>query len=97
MKNREKIEGIIGIIDDGIKDACMQMDWAEEARERGEKEVAAMFQSEAGKRAAGAREWYDKNRDALLASENAEAVAAVFVHRMGDRLSEVITKLGMMK
>lgn len=97
MKNHEKIEGIIGIIDDGITDACMQIDWAEEARERGEKEAAAMFQSEAGKRTAGAKEWYDKHRDILLAPENAEAVADVFVHRMGSRLSEVVARLGTMK
>ena len=59
MKDYEKVEGIIGIIDDGIKDACMQCDWAREARDGGDREGAMMFHTEAHKRLSAAKEWLE--------------------------------------
>lgn len=93
MKNAVKIDGIIGIIDDGIRDSCMQMDWAAEARGAGDKEAAAEFEAEAQKRIVAAREWMEKNRDVLESKENADDVAAVFVARMDQKLGEVLGRV----
>lgn len=93
----EKIHGIIGIIDDGIKDACMQCDWACEARDRGDKEGMAMFHTEAQKRLMSAREWFEKHRAVMLDPHNAEAVAEVFVKRLDERLNHAMVKLNSMK
>lgn len=89
----EKVEGIIGIIDDGIKDSCMQCDWAHEARDSGDREAAMMFHTEAHKRLTSAKEWLEKHKEMLLDPHNAEDVAEVFVKRLEDRIAHAMAKV----
>lgn len=56
---KEIIKGLAKTIIDGIKDAQMQLDYAEEAREHGETEIAHLHINEAHKRMNGVKEWYD--------------------------------------
>lgn len=56
---KEMIRGIAKTIIDGIKDAQMQLDYACEAKEEGEHEIAHMHIEEAKKRMNGVKEWYD--------------------------------------
>lgn len=97
MVHEDKIEGIIAVIDDGIKDAHMQIDWACDAKEDGERDTAAMFHSEATKRLTGAKDWYEKCREMLLDPKNSEAVAKAFVRRMDEKLSHAIARVSGFK
>ena len=58
--NHENMRGIVKTITDGIKDANMQYDWAEEAKKNGKTELAHLHIAEAKKRLDGVKEWYDK-------------------------------------
>lgn len=91
--SKEKIDGIIGIIEDGIKDSCMQLEWAEKAKDDGDKESAALFDAEAQKRLMSARDWFEKNKEFLKAKENSEEVAHKFVERMEKKLNEAISQM----
>lgn len=91
--SKEKIDGIIGIIEDGIKDSCMQTEWAEKAKEDGDTASAALFESEAQKRLMSAKEWLEKNKEFLKAKENSEKVALKFVERMEKKLNEAIGQM----
>lgn len=91
--SKEKIEGIIGIIEDGIKDSCMQMDWAEKAKQEGDTASAALFESEAQKRLMSAKEWLDKNKEFLKAKENSEKVALKFVEQTEKKLNEAFGRM----
>lgn len=93
MANPDKMEGIIGIIDDGIKDAMMQCSWACDSREAGDKEAAMMFHSEAHKRLSSAKDWFDKHREMMLDPHNAEDVAEAFVKRLDDRIAHAMAKV----
>lgn len=93
MKDYEKVEGIIGIIDDGIKDACMQCDWAREARDGGDREGAMMFHTEAHKRLSAAKEWLEKHREMLTDPHHAEETSEVFIKRLEDRLAHAMAKV----
>jgi hypothetical protein len=95
MEHMDKLEGIIGIIDDGIKDAWMQCDWACKAHDSGDREAEAMFKAEAHKRISGAKEWLDKHREMMLDPKNAETVAAVFVHRLDDKIAHATAKMNV--
>ena len=57
--DKEIIRGLAKTIIDGIKDAQMQIDYAEEAEEHGASEIAAMHVAEAHKRMDGVKMWYD--------------------------------------
>ncbi len=57
--HKDVIRGVAKTIIDGIKDAQMQYDYAEEAREAGETELAKLHINEAQKRMSGVKEWYD--------------------------------------
>lgn len=92
MANYSKIEGIIAVIDDSIKDAAMQCDWACEAKDAGERETAMMFHGEASKRLTGAKEWLEKNREMLHDPKNAEAVAKIMVRRLEDKITHMMSK-----
>lgn len=97
MKDHEKIAGIIGIIDDGIKDACMECDWAKEAKGKDDRESAMMFHTEAHKRLTSAKEWLDRHREMMLDEHNAPAVAEAFLKRMEDRIDHAMAKVSGFK
>lgn len=60
MQSRECIGGICRTVLDGIKDSEMQIDYAENAKESGNMELAQFHLEEAKKRLSGAKEWYDR-------------------------------------
>lgn len=57
---KDGIKGIVKTITDGLRDANMQIDWADEAKTRGAHDLATLHITEAKKRLDGAKEWYDK-------------------------------------
>lgn len=92
MLHKDKIEGVIDIIEDGLKDSHMLLDLACDAKQGGEKEAVVMFHSEAAKRLSGAKDWYDKCRELLHDPKNSEEVAKVFLHHMEDKLSHAVAR-----
>ena len=90
-----KIGGVVAVIDDGIKDAAMYMDYAAKSKAAGDKESAAMFQAEAHKRINGAKEWYDRYADCMR--EHVEDMCESYMERMEHRLSEVMAKITQFK
>lgn len=71
MMMKDCMSGVCRTVLDNIKDADMQMDWAESAKERGNHDLAQYHAEEAKKRLAGVKEWYDIGVK-LLASEKSE-------------------------
>ena len=61
----EVLEGIAKTVMDNIRDAEMQYGYAEEAKEHGNHELAALHIEESRKRLAGAKEWYDRGMHML--------------------------------
>jgi hypothetical protein len=74
----ELIKGIVKTITDGLKDAQMQYDYAEEAMHEGEYDVATLHISEAKKRLDGAKEWYEKAKS-MLPSEKHTALEEILI------------------
>ena len=68
----ESIKGIVKTIVDLIRDANMQYDYAEEAMEAGEYDLASLHISEAKKRIEGAKEWYDKAKNMFPSEKHTE-------------------------
>jgi uncharacterized protein with ACT and thioredoxin-like domain len=60
MMTHEELKGIVKTITDGIKDANMQIEYAETARASGNHDLAMLHASEAKKRLEGVKEWYEK-------------------------------------
>lgn len=54
------VEGMVRTVSDGLKDAWMQLEWAEEAREAGEPEAAMLHLDEAKQRLSRLGEWHKK-------------------------------------
>lgn len=69
MLKNEEIKGIVKTITDGLKDADMHIEWAEEAKEEGNHDLATLHINEAKKRLDGVKEWYDKAK-AMHSIEN---------------------------
>lgn len=76
----EGIKGIVKTITDGLKDANMQYDWAEEAKKDGKTELAHLHITEAKKRLDGAKEWYDKAKAMFPLSEPTELEEMLMCH-----------------
>lgn len=60
MIKHEELKGIVKTITDGLKDANMQVEWGERAKDGGNPELAMLHFHEAKKRLDGVKEWYDK-------------------------------------
>lgn len=56
----EIMKGVIWMTTDGIKDAGMAYDYAEDAKEAGKPELAALFIEDAKYRLGKVKEWYDR-------------------------------------
>lgn len=56
----EIMRGVIWMTTDGIKDAGMAYDYAEDAKEAGKPELAALFIEDAKYRLGKVKEWYDR-------------------------------------
>lgn len=97
MHDRGMMEWIIGVINDGVTDAEMECEWAHKAKDSGERDSAAMLHSEATKRISGAKEWFEKNREALYDPKNAEAVAKAFLGKWEERLAQVMARMNGFK
>lgn len=97
MIYKDKIAGVIDVIDDGIKDSCMLLDMACDAKADGERDAAVMFHSEAAKRLSGAKDWYDKCREMLHDPKNSEEVAKIFLRHMDEKLSHAVARMNGFK
>ena len=92
--SKEIIRGLAKTIIDGIKDAQMQLDYAEEAMEHGEKEIAAMHNAEAHKRIEGVKTWYEYAINKVGKREHDPAYEAMEDHyrewarKIKERISE---------
>lgn len=60
MMIKDCMSGVCRTVLDNIKDADMQLDWAEAAKERGNHELAQYHAEEAKSRLRTAKEWYDR-------------------------------------
>lgn len=60
MMVKDCMSGVCRTVLDNIKDADMQLDWAESAKERGNIELAQYHAEEAKNRLRTAKEWYDR-------------------------------------
>lgn len=61
MHTHEELKGIVKTITDGIKDANMQVEYAEAAKANGNHDLAMLHITEAKKRLDGVKEWYEKS------------------------------------
>ena len=57
---KDCMNGVCRTVLDNLKDADMQMDWAEDAKEAGNHELAMYHVEEAKHRLQAAKEWYDR-------------------------------------
>ena len=62
MMKEHLMHGIARTMMDGVKDAKMQLEYAEEAKEHGDHELAAHHLEEAHNRLAGAKAWHERAR-----------------------------------
>lgn len=79
---------IVRTILDGLKDAEMQLGYAEEAQEAGDEELAHLHMAEAKARLDGVKAWYDKS-DAVSHEDAYEAMKDHFMewyHSMSGRV-----------
>lgn len=76
----ESMKGIIKTITDGLKDANYHIEWAEEAKEHGEHELAMLHITEAKKRLDGAKEWYDKAKSMHSAEKHTDLEEILMCH-----------------
>lgn len=60
MMMKDCMSGVCRTVLDNIKDADMQMDWAEAAKERGSHDLAQYHAEEAKARLQTAKTWYDR-------------------------------------
>lgn len=92
---KEVIKGLAKTIIDGIKDAQMQLDYAEEAREHGEGEIAHLHLNEAHERLNGVKEWYEfaeskmgKHHDGDMAYHAMEEHYRDWARKIRERIAE---------
>ena len=92
---KEVIKGLAKTIIDGIKDAQMQLDYAEEAREHGECEIAHRHLNEAHERLNGVKEWYEfaeakmgKHHDGDMAYHAMEEHYRDWARKIRERIAE---------
>lgn len=74
------IKGVVKTIVDGLKDANMQYDYAEEAMHEGEYELATLHINEAKKRLDGVKEWYDKAKAMFPVEKHTELEEILMCH-----------------
>lgn len=74
MHDYKVVDGMVRTVSDGLKDAWMQLEWAEEAKEAGEHEAAMLHLEEAKQRVARLGEWQKRAMDCV--SKNMEKLTA---------------------
>ena len=77
---KDGIRGIVKTITDGLRDANMQYDWAEDAKSHGAHDLAMLHISEAKKRLDGAKEWYEKAMAMMPKAEHTELEEILMCH-----------------
>ena len=96
MMMRDCISGVCRTVIDNIKDADMQMDWAESAKERGNHELAQYHVEEAKKRLQTAKEWYDRGVK-MHGGEKMEPLTEALIEREKDHYHEVLNRAANFK
>ena len=89
-----KIEGIIEMFEDGLRDARKECMWTEEMQNGTDKEGAEMFRNEATKRIQGVKEMLDKHGQMLEDPSAAPAIAKAWKKRLDAEINE---KMGMLQ
>lgn len=87
-----KIEGIIEIIEDGMKDTRKECMWAEEMMHSGDKESSELFRNEANKRLQGVKEMLEKHAQMLDDPSAATAIAKAWKRRLESEIAERMQK-----
>lgn len=77
------IKGMVKTIIDGIKDAQMQCEYADEAMEHGEKQLYDLHMAELKKRLSGVEEWYKKANE-LFPNKERSPVLDIFTKEYKD-------------
>lgn len=88
---KDCMTGICRTVLDNIKDADMQMDWAEAAKEHGNHDLAQYHAEEAKKRLQAAKEWYDRGMK-MHGGEKMEPLAEALIARERDHYHEVLNR-----
>ena len=96
MMMRDCMSGVCRTVLDNIKDADMQMDWAESAKERGNHELAQYHVEEAKKRLQTAKEWYDRGVK-MHGGEKMEPLTEALIEREKDHYHEVLNRAAIFK
>ena len=86
-----KIEGIIEMIEDGMRDARKECMWCEEMQNTTD---AEMFRTEATKRIQGVKEMLEKHSQMLEDPSAAPAIAKAWKKRLD---AEIAEKMGMLQ
>ena len=99
MMMRDCMSGVCRTVLDNIKDADMQMDWAESAKERGNHELAQYHVEEAKKRLQTAKEWYDRGvkMHEQSGSGKMEPLTEALIEREKDHYHEVLNRAANFK
>ena len=96
MMMRDCMSGVCRTVLDNIKDADMQMDWAESAKERSNHELAQYHVEEAKKRLQTAKEWYDRGVK-MHGGEKMEPLTEALIEREKDHYHEVLNRAANFK
>ena len=88
-----KIEGIIEMIEDGMRDARKECMWCEEMQNTTDKEGAEMFRAEATKRIQGVKEMIEKHSQMLEDPSAAPAIAKAWKKRLDAEIAEKMSTL----
>lgn len=89
-----KIEGIIEMIEDGMRDARKECMWTEEMQNGTDKEGAEMFRNEATKRIQGVKEMLEKHGQLIEDPAAAPAIAKAWKKRLD---AELVEKMNMLQ
>ncbi len=92
-----KIEGIIEMIEDGMRDARKECMWTEEMQNGTDKEGAEMFRNEATKRIQGVKEMLEKHGQLIEDPAAAPAIAKAWKKRLDAELVEKMNMLAKYK
>lgn len=87
-----KVEYILEMIEDGMKDARKECMWSEELMRSGDKESSEMFKQESTKRLQGVKEMLEKHGQMLEDPSSAPAIAKAWKKRLESEVAERMQK-----
>lgn len=88
-----KVEYILEMIEDGMKDARKECMWADELTHQGDKDGAEMFRAEGQKRLQGVKDVLEKHGAMLDEPAAAVPIAKAWKKRIENEIAERMQKL----